>query len=87
VRDLRQLDRTDVRRAQKALAGLATGAEDLDVKPLAGQASWLRLRAGELRILYRPLTPEEAEGGGPGWLVARVVHRRDLERAFGGLGG
>jgi mRNA-degrading endonuclease RelE of RelBE toxin-antitoxin system len=66
---------------------------NLDVKALRGAAPWLRLRVGNYRILYRPLTRDElkavsrkrkrhAEGG---YLVARIVHRRDLERAVRAL--
>lgn len=47
------------------------------MKPLAGHPPWLRLRAGELRILYRPADD--------GWLVARVIHRKDLERTVRSL--
>jgi mRNA-degrading endonuclease RelE of RelBE toxin-antitoxin system len=91
--------------------------ENLNVKALKGAAPWLRLRVGDYRILYRPLTPFEVktlqdqreiakqvrehgdpemliaylrgrrQGRGPrqypeaGFLVARIVHRRDLDRA------
>jgi hypothetical protein len=67
--------------------------DNLDVKPLEGHAPWLRLRVGVYRILYRPLGPEELAAvrqrrGRPvdlGYLVARVVHRRELERAVDAL--
>jgi mRNA-degrading endonuclease RelE of RelBE toxin-antitoxin system len=92
--------------------------ENLDVKALKGAAPWLRLRVGDYRILYRPLTRFEVktlldnralqtevkrlrEQRGrvnmtemfpavvrrqqqypeAGFLVARIVHRRDLDRA------
>jgi mRNA-degrading endonuclease RelE of RelBE toxin-antitoxin system len=88
---------------------------NLDVKALKGAPPWLRLRVGDYRILYRPLTPAElaelwgsktlrelAEQGKPqemvrlvrersrrsqqhaetGYLIARIVHRRELERAI-----
>jgi len=62
---------------------------NLDIKALKGAAPWLRLRVGNYRILYRPLTPEELkvvsrrrrQRAAAGYLVARIVHRRDLERA------
>ncbi|MGH3372476.1 MAG: hypothetical protein ACRDPR_21020, partial [Nocardioidaceae bacterium] len=100
---------------------------NLDVKALKGAKPWLRLRVGNYRILYRPLTAKElvivsatpedlvAIGINPkklagltakqaaaltlsprklaalqrrrqqraetGYVVARIVHRRDLERA------
>jgi mRNA-degrading endonuclease RelE of RelBE toxin-antitoxin system len=91
--------------------------DNLDVKALRGAAPWLRLRVGDYRILYRPLTPFEVKTlvderavqaelkklrGLPGaeipkrmlatqrrpweypevgFLIARIVHRRDLDRA------
>jgi mRNA-degrading endonuclease RelE of RelBE toxin-antitoxin system len=90
--------------------------DNLDVKALKGALPWLRLRVGDYRILYRPLTPFEVktlqdqreisalvkEHRDPeqlteklsettrrrarqplqaGFLVARIVHRRDLDRA------
>jgi mRNA-degrading endonuclease RelE of RelBE toxin-antitoxin system len=91
--------------------------DNLDVKALKGAPPWLRLRVGDYRILYRPLTPFEVrtlqddreisalvrEHRGSeqqlpekvseaarrrarqslqaGFLVARIVHRRDLDRA------
>ena len=85
VRDVQRMDRPARRRVRAALAELASGAENLDVKQLAGHAPWLRLRAGDWRIIYRPLTAEEAATGGAGWLVARVVNRRELERAIRAL--
>jgi mRNA-degrading endonuclease RelE of RelBE toxin-antitoxin system len=91
--------------------------DNLDVKALKGALPWLRLRVGDYRILYRPLTPFELRTlldnrtrdaemrklrGTPaedlperllairrrlweypevGFLIARIVHRRDLDRA------
>jgi mRNA-degrading endonuclease RelE of RelBE toxin-antitoxin system len=82
VRDVKRMDRAERRRIQAALAELASGTENLDVKQLAGHSPWLRLRTGGWRIIHRPLTADEAAVGGPGWLVARVVNRRELERAI-----
>jgi mRNA-degrading endonuclease RelE of RelBE toxin-antitoxin system len=82
VRDLRRLDRSDLRRVRDGLDAVAAGSTGLDIKPLAGHAPWRRLRVGDFRVLYRELTAEE----GGGWLVARVVNRRDLERAVRSLG-
>lgn len=81
VRDLKRIDAPERRRIREALEQLALGAENLDVKALAGQSPWLRLRAGDWRVLYRPRTPTEEIQTGPGLLVARVVNRRDLLRA------
>jgi len=56
--------------------------ENLDVTPLEGLGSWLRVRAGEFRIVLRPLNAAECKARSvtKGYLVDRVVNRRDLER-------
>jgi len=65
-----------------------------DVKPLVGSVPWLRLRVGDWRVVYRPLKHEElaaikdARGeidAADGYLVYRIVHRRELERAVRAL--
>ena len=48
-------------------------AANLDIKALTGRPPWLRMRVGDWRVIYRPADP------GPGWYVARVVNRRDLD--------
>ncbi|HEV8374074.1 MAG TPA: hypothetical protein VGR68_12815 [Actinomycetota bacterium] len=66
---------------------------NLDVKALKGAGPWLRLRVGDYRIIYRPLDRKELKAvsrrrgrkAEAGYLVARVVHRRDLERAVRAL--
>jgi hypothetical protein len=70
-------------RIRTALDDLSAGAANLDVKALRGSSPWLRLRVGDWRLIYRPLTTEEAASFGcsAGFLIARVVNRRDLERA------
>jgi hypothetical protein len=70
---------------REALVDLAAGATNLDVKPLAGAAPWQRLRIGDYRILHRPVEPSASGGSTARWLVARVVHRRDLDRAVSTL--
>jgi hypothetical protein len=85
-RDLRRIGPGEVLvRIREALHGLGTGSADLDVKPLAGAGTWHRLRVGDHRILYRPVEPGEEVDPNARWLVARVVHRRDLERAVSTL--
>jgi hypothetical protein len=64
-----------------ALTELGAGAENADIKAPAGQAPWLRLRVGDWRVIYRPLTEAETKDQRPGALIARVVNRRDLLRA------
>jgi hypothetical protein len=63
---------------------------NLDVTPIIGHAPWLRLRAGDFRILFRRLTRAELDllalrrgtfEGDTGLLVGRVVDRSELERA------
>jgi mRNA-degrading endonuclease RelE of RelBE toxin-antitoxin system len=62
LRDLRRLDRL-VRQRLLDLLERELAAEpqppNLDVKALVGRSSWLRLRRGEHRITYRPLTEPE----------------------------
>lgn len=85
-RDLRRIGAgVDLARLRTALEALAGGAVNLDAKPLAGFAPWNRLRVGDYRILYRAVDPGEASDADVRWLVARVVHRRDLERAVSTL--
>jgi len=61
-----------------------------DVKPLEGAPGWLRLHVGSYRVLYRPMTKEELGtararhgelSGLEGFLVARIIHRKDLHAA------
>lgn len=92
-RDLRRLGRgPDRKPIVDALTTSLTAdppSDNLDVKSLEGHGPWLRLRVGDYRLLYRPLTSEElaevvrrrGQPADTGYLVARIVHRRDLERA------
>lgn len=81
-RDLRRIGRGEaLARLREALEGLAVGEANLDAKPLAGSAPWHRLRVGDYRVLYRTVEPDEAGESDARFLVARIVHRRDLERA------
>lgn len=78
-------------RLKAAIAGLAAEelGQGLDIVPLIGASPWRRMRAGNWRILLRPLTEEEMRRlhrTGRGYLIARVVNRRDLERAVQSLG-
>jgi hypothetical protein len=66
-----------------ALRELGEGAGAWDIKALVGRQPWLRLRVGDYRVLMRALDP--AKDGEDGYLVARIVHRRDLERSVGTL--
>lgn len=97
VRDLRRIrSRRELARIERLLRD-QLGPDDLpanvDVAPLAGAAPWMRVRVGAYRILLRRLTRSEMRelaarkdvAGQTGYLVERVVDRRDLERAVGRL--
>ena len=76
LHDLRRIQQRRQREAVVgALDGLNAAAPNLDVRPLRGRAPWFPLREGDYRILFRPLAAAE----GDGYLVARIVNRRDLE--------
>jgi mRNA-degrading endonuclease RelE of RelBE toxin-antitoxin system len=88
LRDLRRIDHKSRKRLLDLLEhDLATEPQpaNLDVRPLTGRMPWLRLRRGEYRVLYRPLTSSElralAASEQAGFLVERVIERGDLERA------
>jgi hypothetical protein len=71
-----------------AIDALGRDAPGLDIVPLAGRGPWRRLREGDWRILHRPLSADEARHSGMrgrGYLVDRVVNRRDLDQAVRGL--
>jgi hypothetical protein len=60
--------------------------KSLDIKALKGRDPWLRLRVGDYRILYRAFTPpSKGVSARRGYLVARIVNRRDLDRASASL--
>jgi mRNA interferase RelE/StbE len=80
TRDLRKLAPPDRRRVREALEALSDNAQNLDIKALANRQPWLRLRVGELRVIYRPEHAAE-----PSWLIARVIHRRELDRVIASL--
>jgi mRNA-degrading endonuclease RelE of RelBE toxin-antitoxin system len=85
-RDLRHVDRGEAsKRIRAALTALATGEHGQDVTSLAGAEPWRRLRVGDYRILYRPVEPDEVLDPDIRWLVARIVHRRDLQRSVSTL--
>lgn len=85
VKDLAKLGR-DRPRVERLLLSLGRRPrpKNLDVKPLRGRQPWSRARVGRFRVVIRPLAPEElrqfAGSAQRGFLVGRIVHRRDLER-------
>jgi mRNA-degrading endonuclease RelE of RelBE toxin-antitoxin system len=83
-RDIRKLfrDQQTLTRLRQALRDLEADTPNLDIKTLSGRSPWFRLRVGDWRILFRPFSRDEARKlGAGGYLVARIVNRRDLERA------
>lgn len=65
-------------------------ADNLDIDPVSGHEPYRRLRIGDWRVLYRQLTPREIDllvmrrgtlESSTGFLIARIVNRKDLERA------
>ncbi len=84
VKDLRRIGPgEELSRIREALERLEGDRTDLDIKALRGRSTWLRLRVGEYRVLYRPITSGEASSASH--LVARIVHRSDLQRAVATL--
>ena len=61
---------------------------NLDIRAMKGHPPWLRLRVGDWRIVFRPLTQRELrairhrEGSffARGYYIQRVVNRRELDR-------
>jgi len=81
------MDRTVRDRTRRALAGRIDRGRrsNLDIQPLHGRSPWLRMRVGDFRVIFRELTADEIKLRGidpPGYLVERVVNRRDLEEAI-----
>lgn len=86
IRDLRHIGRGGSLLAiQRALQALASDDPNLDIKALAGVAPWRRLRVAEYRVIFRAVDHSGDPGADTRFLVARVVHRRDLERAVATL--
>lgn len=87
LRDINPAARSRVEDAVKTLAD--DGDYPLDSAGLTDRRPWRRIRVGDWRILYRPVASEEL-GEYPnvdtdGYLVARVVNRRDLRKALRAL--
>ena len=89
IKDLRRLDpstRDRVTRVLRADLVADLRAPNLDVVQLEGRAPWSRLRVGDHRVIFRPLTAAELRALGAtqrkGILVERLINRRDLEKAI-----
>jgi mRNA-degrading endonuclease RelE of RelBE toxin-antitoxin system len=86
ARDIERLSQPQRIRVRKVLDGLSKdpAPAKLDVRPLMGREPWLRLRIGTLRVIFRRLSLEESRLRGirgHGYLVERVIDRRDLDEA------
>jgi mRNA-degrading endonuclease RelE of RelBE toxin-antitoxin system len=94
-RDLRRLDKAVRKRLVDALRHALIAEpppEHVDIKVLRGAEPWLRLRIGTYRVVYRPLAADELrrlvqtlpprERPSEGYVVERIIHRRDLDRAM-----
>jgi mRNA interferase RelE/StbE len=81
VKDLDAMPDASARRIIDALAALGADPQSpaLDVKALAGRRPWRRLRVGNHRVIYR------VADGGSIVLVARVIDRKELDRAVESL--
>jgi mRNA interferase RelE/StbE len=81
-RAVKELDSIPKRTAKRVVDALAQLGEDpesrsLDVKALVGKRPWYRLRIGGYRVLFRT--------EGDFVLVARVIDRKELDRAIRSL--
>ena len=75
ARELRRLGPgPELDRIEAGLQRLSSDEPNLDIKPVSASPPWLRLRVGDWRILYRP--------AGDQILIARIVHRSELQRAI-----
>lgn len=87
IKDLTRLSQPDRDRIEQNLESSFAGKklpDNADIKPLRGADPWQRLRIGSFRVLLRPLTATELRSlgqKGKGFLVARIVNRRDLHKA------
>lgn len=92
TRDLRKIKddraRRDVGRFLKDELTADPLPENVDIVALSGKTPWMRGRCGEHRVIFRPLTSDEVrEGFETGYLVARIVDRKELQRAVKTLTG
>ena len=89
VKDVRRAKRSgEGGRIEEAVASLEREDQGLDIVPLQGRAPWRRMRSGDWRIIFRPLDAQELRAlglKGSAYLVARIVNRRDLDRAVQNL--
>lgn len=95
-KDLRKIDPRVRKRLVEGLDRLAEipPAANLDIDTISGHEPFRRLRIGDWRIIYRPLTRSEMNvlvlrrgtcEGMTGFLIERFVDRQHLERAVATL--
>ena len=92
ARDLRKIKddraRRDVGKFLKDELTAEPHPDNMDIVPLSGKAPWLRGRCGEHRVIFRKLTKDElSDDFDSGYLVARIIDRRELESAVKRLVG
>ena len=91
LNDLRRLPARVQERVSAVLSDafpLEPQPPNLDIKAMKGHRPWLRLRVGDWRIVFRPLTHRELdairrrEGSffARGYYIETVVNRRELRR-------
>ena len=80
VRDLKTLQRSDVRRVAAALKELELRDElPAGVRAPVGAHPYLRVRVDDWRIIFCPAWHVDPDATQPGWYVARIANRRDLD--------
>jgi len=83
-RDWKRIGEVDRGRISGSLEGLRADPKtaSLDTEPLEGAAPWQRLRVGGHRVIFRAFSADErrAYGVERGYVVDRVIDRRDLDR-------
>lgn len=89
-KDFRRLDGPTRQRVRSVLVDKLTTVprpENLDAKPLAGLSPWRRVRVGDHRIVYRPLTVAKLRrtSAAVGWYVARIIGRQEFTKALKNL--
>lgn len=87
-KDWVKVDEVTRRRVMSELASLASNApRAVDARPLIGAEPWQRLRVGTWRVIFRELSASELTGftEDRGYLIERIIRRKDLDRATKGL--
>jgi mRNA-degrading endonuclease RelE of RelBE toxin-antitoxin system len=87
-KDWKRIDAETRRRVMDQLDELAADPSGrVDARPLVGAGPWQRMRVGSWRVILRALVPNELRDfpEDRGFLVERVIRRRDLDHAVKAL--